>query len=207
MNKPEMMRILDSIARDRNIDKQLLLKDLEQAMVSAARKYFNTLDTEEFTCTVDPLTGDMNLLRHGEPLVMPPEAFGRIAAQTFKQVMIQKFRDDERSSIFEDFSKRIGEIATGAAQRYEGGALVVTVDRAEAFMPRSEQIPGEQFQPSDRVRCLILDVRDAGSQVKIRALVRMRFMLELSSQDARLQTADFSSRGRSWNTDHTDAHE
>jgi N utilization substance protein A len=162
-----MMRILDSIARDRNIDKQLLLKDLEQAMVSAARKYFNTLDTEEFTCTVDPLTGEMNLLRHGQPLEMPPEAFGRIAAQTFKQVMIQKFRDDERSSIFEDFSKRIGEIATGTAQRYEGGALVVTIDRAEAFMPRSEQIPGEQFQPGDRVRCLILDVRDAGSQVKI----------------------------------------
>lgn len=167
MNKPEMMRILDSIARDRNIDKQLLLRDLEQAMVSAARKYFSTLDTEEFTCTVDPLTGDMTLLRHGEPLEMPPEAFGRIAAQTFKQVMIQKFRDDERSSIFEDFSKRIGEIATGTAQRYEGGALVVTVDRAEAFMPRSEQIPGEQFQAGDRVRCLILDVRDAGSQVKI----------------------------------------
>ncbi|MBX3376038.1 MAG: transcription termination/antitermination protein NusA [Phycisphaeraceae bacterium] len=167
MNKPEMMRILDSIARDRNIDKQLLIRDLEQAMVSAARKYFSTLDTEEFTCTVDPLTGDMTLLRHGEPLDMPPEAFGRIAAQTFKQVMIQKFRDDERSSIFEDFSKRIGEIATGTAQRYEGGALVVTIDRAEAFMPRSEQIPGEQFQAGDRVRCLILDVRDAGSQVKI----------------------------------------
>jgi N utilization substance protein A len=162
-----MMRILDSIARDRNIDKQLLIRDLEQAMVSAARKYFSTLDTEEFTCTVDPLTGDMTLLRHGEPLEMPPEAFGRIAAQTFKQVMIQKFRDDERSSIFEDFSKRIGEIATGTAQRYEGGALVVTIDRAEAFMPRSEQIPGEQFQAGDRVRCLILDVRDAGSQVKI----------------------------------------
>jgi transcription termination/antitermination protein NusA len=162
-----MMRILDSIARDRNIDKQILIKDLEQAMVSAARKYFNTLDTEEFTCTVDPLTGDISLQRHGEPLVMPPEAFGRIAAQTFKQVMIQKFRDDERSSIFEEFSKRIGEIATGTAQRYEGGALVVTIDRAEAFMPRSEQIPGEQFQPGDRVRCMILDVRDVGSQVKI----------------------------------------
>jgi N utilization substance protein A len=162
-----MMRILDSIARDRNIDKQILIRDLEQAMVSAARKYFNTLDTEEFTCTVDPLTGDISLMRHGEPLVMPPEAFGRIAAQTFKQVMIQKFRDDERSSIFDEFSKRIGEIATGTAQRYEGGALVVTIDRAEAFMPRSEQIPGEQFQPGDRVRCMILDVRDVGSQVKI----------------------------------------
>src|SRR5678815_2193322 len=140
-----MMRILDSIARDRGIDRQQLLHDLEQAMVSAARKYFNTLDTEEFTCTVDPMSGEMTLLRHGEPLVMPPEAFGRIAAQTFKQVMIQKFRDDERKSTFEEFSKRIGEIATGTAQRYEGGALVVTIDRAEAFMPRSEQIPGEQF--------------------------------------------------------------
>jgi N utilization substance protein A len=81
--------------------------------------------------------------------------------------MIQKFRDDERSSILEDFSKRMGEIVTGTAQRYEGGALVVTVDRAEGFMPRSEQIPGEQFTAGDRVRCMILDVRDAGSQVKI----------------------------------------
>jgi N utilization substance protein A len=166
-----MLRILDSIARDRGVDKQVLAKDLELAMVSAARKYFNALDPEEFACTVDPLTGDMTLFRkideQMQPLQMPPEAFGRIAAQTFKQVMIQKFRDDERKSTFDEFSKRIGEIATGTAQRYEGGALVVTVDRAEAFMPRSEQIPGEQFNPGDRVRCMILDVRDVGSQIKI----------------------------------------
>lgn len=167
MNPQEMLRILDSIARDRNIDRSLLVRDLEQAMVSAARKFYNTLDTEEFACKLDPLTGSFQLFRHGEPLVMPPETFGRIAAQTFKQVMIQKFRDDERSSIFEDFSKRMGEIVTGVAQRYEGGALVVQIDRAEGFMPRSEQIPGEQFTAGDRVRCLILDVRDAGSQVKI----------------------------------------
>jgi len=167
MNTTEMMRILDSISRDRNIDRSVLIRDLEQAMVSAARKFYGTLDTEEFTCVFDPISGKMELARHGEPLVMPPEAFGRIAAQTFKQVMIQKFRDDERASIFDEFSKRVGEIATGIAQRYEGGALVVTVDRAEAFMPRSEQIPGEQFAAGDRVRCLILDVRDAGSQVKI----------------------------------------
>lgn len=162
-----MMRLLDGIARDRNIDRSVLIRDLEMAMVSAAKKHFNTLDAEEFVCTIDPVTGAMTLTRHGEPMDMRPEAFGRIAAQTFKQVMIQKFRDDERSSIFEEFSKRVGDIVTGVAQRYEGGALVVTIDRAEAFMPRSEQIPGEQFQPGDRVRCLILDVRDAGSQVKI----------------------------------------
>lgn len=164
---PEMIRIIDSIARDRNIDRSLLIRDLEQAMVSAARKHYNTLDAEEFACTVDPITGQISLTRHGQPLDMPPAALGRIAAQTFKQVMIQKFRDDERTSILEEFSKRVGEIVTGVAQRYEGGSLVVTIDRAEAFMPRSEQIPGEQFNPGDRVRCLVLDVRDAGSQVKI----------------------------------------
>jgi len=167
MNTTEMLRILDSIARDRNIDRAVLIRDLELAMVSAAKKHFNTLDAEEFTCTLDPMTGNLTMTRHGEPLEMTPAAFGRIAAQTFKQVMIQKFRDDERTSIFEEFSKRVGEIAVGTAQRYEGGALVVTIDRAEAFMPRSEQIPGEQFNAGDRVRCLILDVRDVGNQIKI----------------------------------------
>jgi len=167
MNTQEMMRIIDSIARDRKIDRSMLVRDLEQAMVSAARKFFNTLDTEEFACKLDPLTGELKLFRHGEPLEMAPQDFGRIAAQTFKQVMIQRFRDDERQSVFEEFSRRVGEIVTGTVQRYEGGALVITVDRAEAFMPRSEQIPGEQFQAGDRVRCLILDVKDVGNQVKI----------------------------------------
>jgi N utilization substance protein A len=167
MNTQEMLRILDSIARDRNIDRALLIRDLEQAMVSAAKKHFNTLDAEEFACTLDAVSGELTMTRHGQPLAMTPAAFGRIAAQTFKQVMIQKFRDDERTSIFEEFSKRVGEIAVGTAQRYEGGALVVTIDRAEAFMPRSEQIPGEQFNAGDRVRCLILDVRDVGNQIKI----------------------------------------
>jgi N utilization substance protein A len=167
INTQEMIRLLDSISRERNVDRAILIRDLELAMVSAARKYFNTLDTEEFSCVLDTMTGKFELTRHGEPLDMPPQAFGRIAAQTFKQVMIQKFRDDERNSIFEDFSKRMGEVVTGTAQRYEGGSLVVLIDRAEGFMPRSEQIPGEQFTAGDRVRCLILDVRETGSQVKI----------------------------------------
>jgi len=162
-----MMRILDSIARDRNIERSVLVADLEQAMVSAARKYFNTLDAEEFTCTLDPITGTFELRQHGEPLEMPPEAFGRIAAQTFKQVMIQRFRDDERASIQDEFGKRVGTIVTGTAQRYDKGVLIVTIDRAEAVMLRNEQIPGEQFMPGDRVRALILDVKDVGSQIKI----------------------------------------
>jgi N utilization substance protein A len=81
--------------------------------------------------------------------------------------MIQKFREDERESIYQEYIDRIGEITTGTAQRYEGGSLVIQIGRAEGFMPRSEQIPGEQHTPGERVRCLILDVRDTGSQVKI----------------------------------------
>ncbi|MFT5422736.1 MAG: N utilization substance protein A [Phycisphaerales bacterium] len=167
MNSQEMLRILDSIARDRGVDKGLLITDLEQAMVSACRKYFNTLDAEEFTCVLDQLTGEIQIERHGEPLEMPPEAFGRIAAQTFKQVMIQRFRDDERNATIDEFGKRIGELVTGTAQRYDHGALIVQLDRVETVMLRSEQIPGEQFMPGDRVRAMILDVKDMGSQVKI----------------------------------------
>lgn len=166
----ETLRILDSIARDRNIDRDLLIRDLEQAMVSAARKHFNSLDAEEFGCEMDRLSGQITIWRNQEGGVREPislESLGRIPAQTAKQVMIQRFREDERNSLFADFSKRQGEIVTGTAQRYEGGAMVVQIERAEGFMPRGEQIPGEQFQPGDRVRCLILDVRDGGSQVKI----------------------------------------
>jgi N utilization substance protein A len=166
----ETLRILDSIARDRNIDRDLLVRDLEQAMISAARKHFNSLDTEEFGCDMDRVSGKITLWRNlpeGGRDVIPLERLGRIPAQTAKQVMIQRFREDERNSLLEEFAKRQGELVTGTAQRYEGGALVVQIDRAEGFMPRSEQIPGEQFQPGDRVRCLILDVRDAVNQVKI----------------------------------------
>lgn len=180
---PETLRIIDSIARDRNIDKEALFADIEAAMVSAARKHFGSLDAEEFRCVMDRITGEIRIWRRiplggwdeetGEPIGESEEIeidlaeLGRIPAQTAKQVMIQRFREDERASVYNEFSKRVGEIVTGVAQRYEGGALVVQIDRAEGFMPRSEQIPGEQFSPGDRVRCLILDVRDQGNQVKI----------------------------------------
>lgn len=161
----ELLRIVDAISRDRNVEKEMLFKDIETAMVSAARKHFNALDTEEFASEIDRLTGEIRILRNGE--IIPLESLGRIPAQTAKQVMIQKFREDERASIYDDYIDRVGEIITGTAQRYEGGSLIVQIGRAEGFMPRSEQIPGERHNPGERVRCMILDVRDTGSQVKI----------------------------------------
>ncbi len=167
---PETIKILEGIARERNIDRELLFADLEQAMESAARRHLNALEEEEFGCEMDRLTGKITIWRvmeDGTRQDIPLASLGRIPAQTAKQVMIQRFREDERNSILDEFSKRQGELVTGTAARYEGNALIVQVDRAEGFMPRSEQIPGEQFQPGDRVRCLLLDVRDGGYQVKI----------------------------------------
>ena len=165
MNNSEMLRLIDSISRDRNVEKEALFLDIEQAMVSAARKHFNSLETDEFSCELDRMNGKITVWRGEEEI--PLEELGRIPAQTAKQVMIQRFREDERASIYDEFIDRVGDLTTGMAQRYEGGALVVSIGRAEGFMPRSEQIPGEQHQPGERVRCLILDVRDTGSQVKI----------------------------------------
>lgn len=165
MNPGEFLRLIDAISRDRNVEKESLFRDVEQAMVSAARKHFNAVDTEEFSADLDRMTGKITVFRGDEEI--PLADLGRIPAQTAKQVMIQRFREDERTSIYNEYADRVGELVTGMAQRYEGGALVVQIGRAEGFMPRSEQIPGEQHQPGERVRCLILDVRDAGNQVKI----------------------------------------
>ena len=158
----ETLRILDSIARDRSIDREHLIRDLEMAMISAARKHFDSLDTDEFGCEMDRLSGRISIWRNlfdeeGEVVGredIPIESLGRIPAQTAKQVMIQKFREDERNSLMEEFAKRQGEIATGTVTRQEGPALIVQVDRAEAFMPKSEQIPGEMFKPGDRISVL-----------------------------------------------------
>ena len=165
MNASELLRGVDSISRDRNVDKEALFKDIEQALGAAARKHFNALDTEEFNSEIDRLTGEIKVFRGQEPVSL--DLLGRIPAQTAKQVMIQRFRENERESIFAEFIDRVGELVTGMVQRYEGGALVIQIGRAEGFMPRSEQILGEQHQPGERVRCLILDVRDVGNQVKI----------------------------------------
>jgi N utilization substance protein A len=166
-----VIRLVDTVAREKGVDRELVFQNLEQAMMSAARKYFNSLDLEEFGCAIDRISGQISLWRNHEDgsreEINDPQRLGRIAAQTAKQVMIQRNRENERSSLLDEYTKRRGELVTGLAQRYEGNALIVQIDRAEGFMPRSEQIPGEQFQPGDRVRCLLLDVRDAGHQVKI----------------------------------------
>jgi transcription termination/antitermination protein NusA len=159
----ELLRIVDSIARDKNIDRDSIFGDLEAAMASAARKQFG--GSAEVEVRIDRGDGSIHaFLNHEE---MDIRKLGRIPAQTAKQVMIQKLREDERSSIFGEYQERVGELVTGTMARFEGGATIVTLGRTEAILPRSEQIPGESHHAGERIRALILEVKEAPHQVKI----------------------------------------
>jgi len=177
----ELMRIVDAISRDKNIDKEGVLADLEAAMVSAIRKAHGL--ERDAVVTIDRLSGDISAKLDGQPVSLVE--LGRIAAQTAKQVMIQKLREAERESIFAEYSERRGQIVTGTVSRFEGPSLVVNLGRAEGFLPKSQQIPGEAHQPGERVRAVILEVREAPHQVKIILsrtnpdLIRRLFELEV----------------------------
>ncbi len=161
----ELLRIVDNIARDKNIDKESIFADLEEAMVSAVRKHFG--DTEsEIAVQIDRGSGKVTAFKDGQAIDI--RTLGRIPAQTAKQVMIQKIRADERESIFSEFAQRKGQLVSGAVVRYEGGTLIVNLDHStEAYMPKGEQIMGQTHRPGERIRCLILDVKETASQVKI----------------------------------------
>ena len=161
----ELIRIVDNIARDKNIDKESIFIDLEESMVSAVRKHFG--DTEsEIVVHIDRESGEFTAFRDEEPIDI--KKLGRIPAQTAKQVMIQKIRADERDSIYADFVQRKGEIVSGTVVRYESGNLVINLDhRTEAYMPKTEQIMGQSHRPSERIRAMIIDVKETASQVKI----------------------------------------
>lgn len=159
----ELLRIVDGIARDKNIDKRTVFEDLEAAMLSAIRKAH--LGQDDVYVHIDPETGEITARVAGKDMAM--RDLGRIAAQTAKQVMKQRIREAERGSIFEEYLQRKGQIITGKVGRWEGGALVVELGRAEAYLPKNEQIPGDSYKVDDRLRAMVLDVRETSSQVKI----------------------------------------
>ncbi len=164
----ELLRIVENIARDKNIDKESIFQDLEAAMISAARKHFSALKGAEVEVVVRIDRNNGEIAAWKDDTQIDIRQLGRIPAQTAKQVMIQKIRQDERESIFSEYAQRKGEIITGIAGRYDGGVLVINLNsRVEAIMPKSEQISGETHHPGDRIRCMILDVRETNNQVKI----------------------------------------
>src|SRR4051794_10539050 len=159
----DLVRIVDSIHRDKNISKDILFEGIQSALATAAKKHYP--DAEDIQVQIDRETGKAVTTADGQT-VEPPE-FGRIAAQTAKQVIIQKIREAERDSLFEEFEDQRGDLITGTVQRFEGGAVTVNLGKTDALLPRSEQIPGESHHPNERIRAVILDVRKVGQRVKI----------------------------------------
>lgn len=159
----DLVRIVDSIHRDKNIPKDVLFGGIESALETAAKKHYPLAAAIEVV--IDPDTGKIRTLADGQ-VVEPPD-FGRIAAQTAKQVIIQKIREAERDSLYDEFEGQLGELVTGTIQRFEGGAVTVNLGKTDGLLPRGEQIPGESHHPGERVRAIIREVRKVGQRVKI----------------------------------------
>jgi N utilization substance protein A len=164
MNPNEVLRIVDAIHRDKNIDKEIVFQSIEAALVSAAKKQYG--EDQDIVVQIDRKDGAISGTHNGVPLD-PEETMGRIVAQTAKQVIIQKIREAERDALYDEYQELVGQMITGVVQRYEGGAATVQLNNVEAILPRSEQIPGETHHPNERVRATVFEVRKVGSRVKV----------------------------------------
>lgn len=171
MNGPELLRIVDAMHREKNIPKEVIFNGIESAMQLAAQR--NAGEEEDVLVHIDRMTGHI-IAQKGDQLI-DPENLGRIAAQSAKQVMIQKIREAESEGVYSEFQARKGEMVTGTVQRVDSGTAIVTLSKdgknatgtIESLLPRSEQIPGETPHVSDRVKAVVMDVRRNGHRVKI----------------------------------------
>ena len=183
----DLLRTIEQVSRDKGIDAKILIEALEEAVRSAVKKKFGLeyelevtfnremgeIEVFEFKDVVDTVTDErlqvsLEDARKLDPeseigdslgMKMDTDALGRIAAQSAKQVIMQRLREAERDAVYEDFRDRKGEIINGIVQRFDKGAIIANLGKAEAELPLKEQIPKESYTQGDRVRAYIYDVR------------------------------------------------
>jgi len=163
MNSSELLRIIDILHKEKDIEKEILFEAVEGAIASAIKKRHST--EEEIEVRIDRFTGEIEVYE-GEYLAEYPD-MGRIQAQTAKQVIIQKIREAESDAIYNEYIDKVGNLVNGTVQRIEGGSVIVNLDRAEGILPKHERIRGENYQPGERIKALIFDVQKSGQKVKI----------------------------------------
>jgi transcription termination/antitermination protein NusA len=164
MKPEEILRIVDAIHRDKNIDKEIVFQAIEAALVTALSRQYG--ETAQITIAIDRANGRLTGTHDGVE-IDTAELSGRIGAQTAKQVIIQKIREAERDAIHDEFEEQIGQMVSGMVTRVEGATASVSLGATEAILPRSEQIPGESYHANERIRATIFEVRKVGSRVKI----------------------------------------
>lgn len=151
----ELLQRLEMIEREKNISKEFLLEALKAALQSACRKTFP--DREGIEVDIDLLSGDIRLTHNGKAI--RDANFGRIAAQTAKQVIIQKIREAERENIFDTYTKRIGEIINGTVHRFENRTIIVDLGKTEAILPPREQFAKDIYRQGDTIRAVLREVK------------------------------------------------
>jgi N utilization substance protein A len=211
-NRLELLQIADAVAREKGIDRQIVLAAMEDAIQKAARSRYG--NETEIRAEINPRSGEIRLsrlllvvelvdndsveisledARRRNPAAqvgdyisetLPPFDFGRVAAQSAKQVIVQKVREAERDRQFNEFKDRIGEIVNGLVRRVEYGNVIVDMGRSEAMLRRDELQPRETFRPGDRVRAYMYDVRREarGPQIFL-SRTHPQFMAKLFMQE------------------------
>ena len=215
MPRPEIILVADTVAREKNIDKEDVFTTMEVAIQKAGRSKYGF--EHDIRANIDRKTGAISLARYREVVEgpenvenevtqltledakmydanakvgdfiidqLPPIDFGRIAAQTAKQVIVQKVRDAERNKQFEEYKEKIGTIVNGTIKRIEFGNVILDIGKTEAILRRDEIIPREKFKNGDRVRAYVLDVRreNKGPQVFL-SRTCPEFMAKLFTQE------------------------
>jgi len=211
-NRLELLQIADAVAREKSIDRQIVLASMEDAYAKAARSRYG--QETNVQAEIDPKTGELRLWRHllvveavenpaveislkdamrsnpaaqvGDAIAdkLPPFTLGRIAAQSAKQVIVQKVRDAERDRQYDEFKERIGEIINGVVKRAEYGNVIVDLGRGEGIVRRDDLIPRETFRVGDRIRAYVADVRrePRGPQIFL-SRTHPQFMTKLFTQE------------------------
>lgn len=151
----ELINVLENIEREKGISRQVLIESIEAALVSAAKKVLHDKD-KEVTVKIDVESGRIKIISDGKEVVS--SEFGRIAAQTAKQVIFQKIREAERDVIFNEFNGKADSIASGTVYRFEKGTLLVDLGKTEGVLPKREMSPRDSYRQGDSIRAYILEV-------------------------------------------------
>lgn len=183
VTRSEFTLALNQVATERGLDKNIILDSIKAAILAAYRKDHGTEDIEVLTVEINSENGEAKILKEGKNIT--PAGFGRIAAQTAKQVILQKIREAEKAAILSDYSTRVGTITSGMILRFDGPNIIIDIGRTQAVMPPNEQIRQERYNLNQRLTFYIADIREThrGSEIIVsrshRGLVEGLFKREV----------------------------
>lgn len=179
----EFSAAINQLAAERGISPEVVIEGVKEALIAAYRRDYGGLEEEEIEVKLDPETGEARIFK--DRVDVTPAGFGRIAAQTAKQVILQKLREEEKESIRTEFKEKAGSIISGYVFRVEKGVVLVDLGKTQGVLPGPEQIPGEQYNPGQRIKALVKEVQEGlrGPEIMLSradpGLVKELFALEV----------------------------